>query len=97
MNEARIAVGIQACGVAQASLAAAQDYAAQRVQMKKPIREHPLVAASLVSTSRALRKLQRKKEAKANVARAEQIMSLPGNAAFANNNTIDVRSFRAGN
>ena len=34
MNEARIAVGIQACGVAQASLVAAQDYAAQRVQMK---------------------------------------------------------------
>jgi alkylation response protein AidB-like acyl-CoA dehydrogenase len=48
MNEARIAVGIQACGVAQASLAAAQDYAAQRVQMKKPIREHPLVAEMLL-------------------------------------------------
>jgi 3-(methylthio)propanoyl-CoA dehydrogenase len=48
MNEARIAVGIQACGVAQASLAAAQDYATQRVQMKKPIREHPLVAEVLL-------------------------------------------------
>jgi alkylation response protein AidB-like acyl-CoA dehydrogenase len=48
MNEARIAVGIQACGVAQASLTAAQDYAAQRVQMKKPIREHPLVAEMLL-------------------------------------------------
>ena len=48
MNEARIAVGIQACGVAQASLRAAQDYAAQRVQMKKPIREHPLVAEMLL-------------------------------------------------
>jgi 3-(methylthio)propanoyl-CoA dehydrogenase len=48
MNEARIAVGIQACGVAQASLIAAQDYAAQRVQMKKPIREHPLVAEMLL-------------------------------------------------
>src|SRR6202165_1143598 len=48
MNEARIAVGIQACGVAQASLVAAQDYAAQRVQMKKPIREHPLVAEMLL-------------------------------------------------
>src|SRR4029077_6529957 len=48
MNEARIGVGIQACGVAQASLAAAQDYAAQRVQMKTPIREHPLVAEMLL-------------------------------------------------
>jgi hypothetical protein len=48
MNEARIAVGIQACGVAQAALTAAQDYAAQRVQMKKPIREHPLVAELLL-------------------------------------------------
>src|SRR5919201_1077142 len=48
MNEARIAVGIQACGVAQASLRAAQDYAAQRVQMNKPIREQPLVAEMLL-------------------------------------------------
>jgi alkylation response protein AidB-like acyl-CoA dehydrogenase len=48
MNEARIAVGIQACGVAQAALTAAEDYAAQRVQMKKPIREHPLVAEMLL-------------------------------------------------
>jgi 3-(methylthio)propanoyl-CoA dehydrogenase len=48
MNEARIAVGIQACGVAQAALAAARDYAGQRVQMKKPIREHPLVAEMLL-------------------------------------------------
>jgi alkylation response protein AidB-like acyl-CoA dehydrogenase len=48
MNEARIAVGIQACGVAQAALTAAEDYAAQRVQMGKPIREHPLVADMLL-------------------------------------------------
>jgi alkylation response protein AidB-like acyl-CoA dehydrogenase len=48
MNEARIAVGIQSCGVAQASLVAAQEYAAQRVQMGKPIREHPLVAEMLL-------------------------------------------------
>jgi alkylation response protein AidB-like acyl-CoA dehydrogenase len=48
MNEARIAVGIQACGVAQASLVAAQEYAARRVQMGKPIREHPLVAEMLL-------------------------------------------------
>lgn len=48
MNEARLAVGIQACGVAQAALSAAQTYAAQRVQMGKPIREHPLVAQMLI-------------------------------------------------
>jgi hypothetical protein len=48
MNEARIAVGIQACGVAQASLTAARDYAAQRSQMGRPIREHPLVAEMLL-------------------------------------------------
>jgi alkylation response protein AidB-like acyl-CoA dehydrogenase len=48
MNEARIAVGVQACGVAQASLVAASEYAAQRVQMGKPIREHPLVAEMLL-------------------------------------------------
>jgi hypothetical protein len=34
--------------VAQAALSAAQDYAAQRVQMGKPIREHPLVAEMLL-------------------------------------------------
>jgi 3-(methylthio)propanoyl-CoA dehydrogenase len=48
MNEARLAVGIQGCGVAQASLAAASEYAAERVQMGKPIREHPLVAEMLL-------------------------------------------------
>jgi alkylation response protein AidB-like acyl-CoA dehydrogenase len=48
MNEARLAVGIQGCGVAQASVAAATEYAAQRVQMAKPIREHPLVAEMLL-------------------------------------------------
>jgi hypothetical protein len=48
MNEARIVVAIQACGIAQASLCAAQAYAAQRVQMNRPIREHPLVAEMLL-------------------------------------------------
>jgi 3-(methylthio)propanoyl-CoA dehydrogenase len=48
MNEARLAVGIQACGIAQASLTAAFDYAGQRVQMGKPLREHPLVADMLL-------------------------------------------------
>src|SRR5205807_9594912 len=36
MNEARIAVGVQACGVAQAALIAASDYARARLQMGKP-------------------------------------------------------------
>jgi alkylation response protein AidB-like acyl-CoA dehydrogenase len=60
MNEARIAVGVQACGIAQASLVAAREYAAQRVQMGKPIREHPLVADMLLdmdTTVAALRAL----------------------------------------
>src|SRR2546423_8175349 len=48
MNEARIAVGVQSAGVAQAALVAAREYAAQRVQMGKPIREHPLVADMLL-------------------------------------------------
>ena len=48
MNEARIAVGVQACGVAQAALIAAADYARERVQMGKPIREHALVAEMLL-------------------------------------------------
>jgi alkylation response protein AidB-like acyl-CoA dehydrogenase len=54
MNEARIGVGIQACGVAQASLTAASDYATQRVQMGKPIREHPLVAEMLLDMQTAV-------------------------------------------
>ncbi len=48
MNEARVAVGIQACGLASAALVEAEGYAAQRVQMGKPIREHPLVAEMLL-------------------------------------------------
>ncbi len=60
MNEARIGVGVQACGLMQASLVAAREYAAQRVQMGKPIREHPLVAEMLLdmhSTIAGLRAL----------------------------------------
>src|SRR6266508_4792560 len=48
MNESRIGVGIQGLGIAQAALAAAQDYAARRVQMGRPIREHPMIAEMLV-------------------------------------------------
>lgn len=48
MNESRVAVGIQGAGTAQAALAAAQRYAAGRVQMGRPIREHPMVADMLL-------------------------------------------------
>ena len=48
MNESRIGVGIQGLGIAQAALVAAQDYAARRVQMDRPIREHPMVAEMLL-------------------------------------------------
>jgi hypothetical protein len=48
MNESRLGVGIQGIGVATAALAKAATYAAQRVQMGKPIREHPLVAQMLL-------------------------------------------------
>ncbi|HEV8534939.1 MAG TPA: acyl-CoA dehydrogenase family protein [Candidatus Limnocylindria bacterium] len=48
MNESRLGVGIQGIGVATAALAKASDYAAQRVQMGKPIREHPMVAEMLL-------------------------------------------------
>jgi alkylation response protein AidB-like acyl-CoA dehydrogenase len=60
MNESRLGVGIQGIGVAQAAYAKALDYAAQRVQMGKPIREHPMVAdmllemRTIVSGARAL-------------------------------------------
>src|SRR5260221_13796989 len=48
MNEGGLAGGVKACGVAQASLVGATEYAAQRVQMGKPIREHPMVAEMLL-------------------------------------------------
>jgi alkylation response protein AidB-like acyl-CoA dehydrogenase len=48
MNESRLGVGIQGIGVATAALAKASEYAAQRVQMGKPIREHPMVAEMLL-------------------------------------------------
>src|SRR2546428_4230024 len=48
MNESRLGVGIQGIGVATAAFERAQEYAAQRVQMGKPIREHPMVAEMLL-------------------------------------------------
>jgi len=60
MNESRLGVGIQGIGVATAAYEKAMEYAAQRVQMGHPIREHPMVADMLlemrttVSGARAL-------------------------------------------
>jgi alkylation response protein AidB-like acyl-CoA dehydrogenase len=47
-NEARIAVGIQSLGLAQAAYSTALDYAKQRVTMGKPIIQHELVAEMLL-------------------------------------------------
>ena len=60
MNESRVAVGVQGIGTAQGALEEARRYAAERVQMGKPIREHPLVADMLLemeATVAALRAL----------------------------------------
>jgi alkylation response protein AidB-like acyl-CoA dehydrogenase len=60
MNESRVAVGIQGIGTAQAALSQVERYAAERVQMDRPIREHPLVADMLLdmrATVSALRAL----------------------------------------
>ena len=43
-----MAVGVQGIGTAQAALEEASTYAAERVQMGRPIREHPLVADMLL-------------------------------------------------
>lgn len=48
MNESRLGVGIQGIGVATAAYEKAMEYAARRVQMGKPIREHPMVADMLL-------------------------------------------------
>ncbi len=58
MNEARVAVGIQGLGTAQAAYEAARDYAAQRAQMDRPIREHPLVAEMLIEMETTIQGLR---------------------------------------
>jgi Tfp pilus assembly protein PilF len=59
--------------------------------------QHPMVADSLLSLSRALRKLNRKKEARIYETRATEILASQRNPAYDTNNTIDVRSFQANN
>ena len=48
MNEARVAVGMQGLGLMQAALAAAERYAAGRVQGGRPIARHPMIADLLL-------------------------------------------------
>jgi len=48
MNEARVAVAIQAVGLGQAAFVAARGYAEKRVQMGRPIARHELVADLLL-------------------------------------------------
>ncbi len=55
MNESRVGVGIQGVGVATAAFEAARDYAATRVQMGRPIREHPMVAEMLLDMETTVR------------------------------------------
>jgi len=54
MNQSRIGVGIQGLGIGTAAFAAASAYAALRVQMDRPIREHPLVAEMLLDMETSL-------------------------------------------
>ncbi len=48
MNESRVAIGIQGLGIAEAAYEKASRYAAERVQMGRPIREHPMIAELLM-------------------------------------------------
>src|SRR6185436_879359 len=48
MNEARVAVAVQALGISEAACRAAHGYAQQRVQMGRPIARHELVADMLL-------------------------------------------------
>jgi hypothetical protein len=48
MNEARVAVGMQALGLCQDALERARDYAARRVQTGRPIARHPMIAELLL-------------------------------------------------
>ncbi len=54
MNESRVGVGIQGLGIGTAAFAAASDYAKRRVQMDRPIREHPMVAEMLLDMETSL-------------------------------------------
>ena len=57
--------------------------------------EHPLVADSLLSLARVLRKGKRKEGAKTYEVQAARILSSQRNPLYGGGNTIDVRAFQA--
>lgn len=57
-NEARVAVGIQSLGLAQAAYSTALEYAKQRVTMGKPIIQHELVAEMLLEMEAQIKGLR---------------------------------------
>jgi alkylation response protein AidB-like acyl-CoA dehydrogenase len=57
-NEARVAVGIQSLGLAQAAYSTALEYAQQRVTMGKPIIQHELVAEILLEMETQIKGLR---------------------------------------
>lgn len=55
MNNARVAVGFEALGVCESAYRMASEYAAQRVTMGKPIKDHELVADMLQDMDTTIR------------------------------------------
>jgi 3-(methylthio)propanoyl-CoA dehydrogenase len=55
MNNARVAVGFEALGVCESAYRMAREYAAQRVTMGKPIKDHELVAELLQDMDTTIR------------------------------------------
>ena len=97
-----------ACAVIRSNLGrdymATGQWAAAELEFERALRlredtlgQHPLVADSLISLSRALRKLNRKKEARIYETRGTEILASQRNPAYDTNNIIDVRSFQANN
>jgi len=58
MNSARIGVGLEAIGNAEAALRMAKAYAAERVTMGKPINQHELVAEKLLDMETWIRAIR---------------------------------------
>lgn len=58
MNSARLAVGLEGIGVAEAAYRMARDYATERKTMGKPIAEHELIAEKLLDMETWIRALR---------------------------------------
>lgn len=58
MNGARLAMGVLSVGIAQAALEAAQEYAATRVTMGKPIAKHPMIAEMMYEAELEIRAMR---------------------------------------